>query len=122
MIIKEMMKTISETTGVSQNDVKEVYEAFIEMVKEELTLENECKVVIPKLGTIKCNVVEAHEGKNPFTGDTIEVPAGRRCRMSLVQSIKDIVKDSFDEKAYNSGKKATSKASTNAKKTIKKKK
>lgn len=108
MIMKDMLKNISDVTGLNQAQVHSVYNAFIAEIEAECKLENVCKVQIPKLGILNITVKEPYNAKNPRSGETVPVERTRVCRFSLAKSIKNVVKDNFDEKSYLSNSKKKS--------------
>ena len=103
---------------MSQKDCETVYNAFLETVYEEINVETECKTIIPGLGTIKVALIDAHESKNPRTGETVDVPDKRQARMSLSDTIKGKLTQPSDKKVS----KKSAPAKTSGKKVVKKKK
>ena len=96
---KDLFKALAEKTGMSQKDCETVYNAFLETVYEEINVETESKTIIPGIGTIKVTLVEAHESKNPRTGESVDVPDKRQARMSLSDTIKGKLVQPSDKKA-----------------------
>ena len=69
----ELVAAIAEKTGVSQKDTKKILEAFLNVVQEELVEGN--KVQLIGFGTFETRKREARMGKNPLTGEAMEIKA-----------------------------------------------
>ena len=78
----ELLKTLSEKTGQSQNVVNDVLNAFVETTVEAVR-DNGEQVTLVGLGTFKQKVTPAHEGFNPLTKKKIQVDA-TRCKVSFL--------------------------------------
>ena len=76
--LKDLVTALSEKTGYSKKDVKEMYNALVEVIYESSNEDEETKVVLPSLGTFKITVREAHKARNPQKENTyVDVPASR---------------------------------------------
>lgn len=100
-----MLSKISESTGLTKKDCADVYNAFIDMVHEELNKEVNCSVSIPNIGVLKVSLRDAHPGKDPRTGETILCEAKRIPHMTISKRIKDAI----DQECIKNYKKGTSK-------------
>ncbi len=70
----EMVKIISDKTGISQKQVSECLNAFTETVTEKLAEGD--KIQLTGFGTFMTRKRESREGRNPGTGEKITIPAG----------------------------------------------
>mgnify|MGYP005664480035 CR=1 FL=1 len=69
---KELIDVISEDTSISKVGAKKVYETILSFIISVLAKgEN---YTIPGFGTFRLKIREAHTGRNPTTGEPIEVP------------------------------------------------
>ena len=69
----EMIEQISQDTQLSKNDVTKVLNAFCNMVKS--TLKTKKDVRLTGFGTFSLNQRKARTGRNPKTGQSIQIPA-----------------------------------------------
>lgn len=83
----ELLKTLSEKTGQSQNVVNEVLNAFVETTVEAVR-DNGEQVTLVGLGTFKQKIIPAHEGFNPLTKQKIQVDATRNVQFKVMSTLK----------------------------------
>lgn len=83
----ELLKTLSEKTGQSQNVVNDVLNAFVETTVEAVR-DNGEQVTLVGLGTFKQKVTPAHEGFNPLTKKKIHVDATRNIQFKVMSTLK----------------------------------
>lgn len=83
----ELLKTLSEKTGQSQNVVNDVLNAFVEITVEAVR-DNGEQVTLVGLGTFKQKVTPAHEGFNPLTKKKIQVDATRNVQFKVMSTLK----------------------------------
>lgn len=83
----ELLKTLSEKTGQSQNVVNDVLNAFVETTVEAVR-DNGEQVTLVGLGTFKQKVTPAHEGFNPLTKKKIQIDATRNVQFKVMSTLK----------------------------------
>nr|DAM87786.1 MAG TPA: DNA binding protein [Caudoviricetes sp.] len=83
----ELLKTLSEKTGQSQNVVNDVLNAFVETTVEAVR-DNGEQVTLVGLGTFKQKLIPAHEGFNPLTKQKIQVDATRNVQFKVMSTLK----------------------------------
>lgn len=83
----ELLKTLSEKTGQSQNVVNDVLNAFVETTIEAVR-DNGEQVTLVGLGTFKQKLIPAHEGFNPLTKQKIQVDATRNVQFKVMSTLK----------------------------------
>lgn len=83
----ELLKTLSEKTGQSQNVVNDVLNAFVETTVEAVR-DNGEQVTLVGLGTFKQKLTPAHEGFNPLTKQKIQVDATRNVQFKVMSTLK----------------------------------
>ena len=71
----DLVNSISQKTGLTKTKTNEVIDAFVESVTESLKDGN--KVTLVNFGTFNTSKRDARKGRNPKTGETIEIPAKR---------------------------------------------
>lgn len=75
---KELVNSVSETTGVSKNDTRKTLEAIIEAISAEMQ-KNE-KVIILGFGTFSVKDKAARMSIHPQTMQPLELPAKKVVR------------------------------------------
>ncbi len=71
MTKKELAEVIHTRIGLSKREAAEIVEFFFETVKEKLS--NSEGIKIPKFGSFKVQIRKSRKGRNPATGETIEI-------------------------------------------------
>ncbi len=86
----ELIATIAETSGVSKKDTEQVLNAFIATVQK--TLKQDGKVQIPGFGSFEVRERAARSGRNPLTGEAIEIAAAKVPAFKAGKGLKDAVR------------------------------
>lgn len=86
----ELIATIAETSGVSKKDTEQVLNAFITTVQK--TLKQDGKVQIPGFGSFEVRERAARSGRNPLTGEAIEIAAAKVPAFKAGKGLKDAVR------------------------------
>ena len=68
-----LVDKLADATSVSKKDVKAIVDALIETVKEEVKKDAEIRLI--GFGTFKKAHREARKGRNPRTGETMDIAA-----------------------------------------------
>lgn len=87
---KMMIKAIADKTGFTQKDVTVIVEAMIETVTETMVAGEDVK--ISGLGKFSVSERAAREGRNPQTGEAIEIGASKSVRFKASSTLKNAVK------------------------------
>ena len=69
----ELVAAMAEQTNLSKKDAEAALKAFIDVVSEELKKGE--KVQLVGFGTFEVSERAAREGRNPQTGETMEIKA-----------------------------------------------
>lgn len=86
----EFYECVREVCGFESRRVaKDVYEAFSGMIQS--ALKKGYKVPLPGLGKIQVRHSKARMGRNPATGETIQIAARKRVRLSPSKALKEAV-------------------------------
>jgi DNA-binding protein HU-beta len=86
----ELVAKIAADTGQSQNVVSSVLDGLFSAVSE--TVSKGEKVSIPGWLSFETVDTAARTGRNPQTGESIQIPAGKRVKVSVGSKLKAAVK------------------------------
>ena len=86
----ELIKELSAKVGISQKEAKEIYEALGEVCAEGLKIQG--SVPLFNLGKLEVRESKAREGRNPKTGETINIPAGHKITFKAGSGSKELAK------------------------------
>lgn len=73
MTFSQIVNEIAEATNTSKRGTKDVLEAFASLAVAELRMGN--KVRLPGLGNFRRHDRAPRLGRNPRTGETVQIPA-----------------------------------------------
>lgn len=85
----ELIAAVSEKTGVSKKDCEKAISAMLEQVAEALAQGD--KVQIVGFGSFEVKERQARTGRNPRTGETVEIAASKAPVFKAGKALKDIV-------------------------------
>lgn len=85
----EVIDTMSRSTGLSKADATRAMDSFIDVVTEALKKGEEVKLV--GFGTFSVTDRSASTGRNPRTGETIQIPASKQPKFKPGTALKDAV-------------------------------
>lgn len=85
----ELVTALAEKTGVSKKETEQVLNAFFSTVQE--TLKQNDKVQIPGFGSFEVRERAARTGRNPHTGETIEIAAAKVPAFKPGKVLKDAI-------------------------------
>ena len=80
---------MAEVSGVSKKDTEQVLNAFIATVQK--TLKQDGKVQIPGFGSFEVRERAARSGRNPLTGEAIEIAAAKVPAFKAGKGLKDSI-------------------------------
>ena len=84
----ELVAEIAEKAGLSKKDSEAAVKAFIDAVSESLKKGD--KVQLVGFGTFEVSERPARTGRNPQTGETIEIAASRTPKFKAGKAQKDM--------------------------------
>ncbi|MGG3920382.1 HU family DNA-binding protein [Geobacillus thermodenitrificans] len=87
---KELIKSVVETTGLPKKDVTAVVDDVFDKITE--ALKNGDKVKLSGFGNFEVRERAARKGRNPQTGEEIEIPASKVPAFKPAKSLRDAVK------------------------------
>ena len=85
----ELVAAIAEKTELSRKDAEKALKAFTEVVEEELKKGE--KIQLVGFGTFEVSERAAREGRNPQTGETMQIAASKSPKFKAGKSLKDAI-------------------------------
>ncbi|MCP4653371.1 MAG: HU family DNA-binding protein [Candidatus Omnitrophica bacterium] len=73
----------------SKKEAKEIVEALLDSIKKSLKKKD--PVAISGFGTFKVKQTKARQGRNPKTGETIQIPAKKKVAFRASKELKELV-------------------------------
>ena len=89
MTQSEVINHFAEKTGMKRAQVKEFFEAISTLAASEVKSNGE--FVLPGFGKLVKSERKAREGRNPATGETIQIPAKTTLKFRVGKAMKDTV-------------------------------
>ncbi|HEV3002500.1 MAG TPA: HU family DNA-binding protein [Solirubrobacteraceae bacterium] len=86
----ELARAVAEDTGLTSGQAKEAIEATLEQIENALMRGNE--VSLSGFGKFAISERAARQGRNPQTGETIEIKASRVPRFQASAPLKAALK------------------------------
>ena len=85
----DLVQAMAEKSGLSKKDSEKALKAFTDVVAEELKKGE--KIQLVGFGTFEVSERAARKGKNPQTGEEIDIPASRAPKFKAGKALKDMV-------------------------------
>ncbi len=89
MTQSEILNHFSEKTGLKRTQVKEFFDELANLASNEVITNGE--FALPGFGKLVLSERKAREGRNPQTGETIQIPAKTTLKFRLGKGLKDTV-------------------------------
>ena len=89
MTQSDVINYFSERTGMKRAQVKQIFEDLANLATSEVRTNGE--FVLPGFGKLVRSERKAREGRNPATGDTIQIPAKTTLKFRVGKAMKDTV-------------------------------
>lgn len=86
----ELAAAVAEETGLSRKDAEAAVKAVVHTITNEL--KEGGRVQIVGFGTFEVSERQARKGRNPHTGETLEIEASKAPRFKAGKALKDAVK------------------------------
>lgn len=83
----EMIEALATATGLTKADTEKVFNATFDLFKSELEKGNE--VSVSGFGKFKISERAARTGRNPATGETMEIKASKSVAFKVGKELKD---------------------------------
>ena len=85
----ELVAAMAEQTNLYKKDAEAALKAFVDVVSEELKKGE--KVQLVGFGTFEVSERAAREGRNPQTGETMEIKASKTPKFKAGKALKDMM-------------------------------
>ena len=85
----ELVAAMAEKTELSKKDAEKALKAFTDVVAEELAKGE--KIQLVGFGTFEVAERAAREGRNPLTGETMQIKASKAPKFKAGKALKDAV-------------------------------
>ena len=83
----ELVSAIAEKSELSKKDAEKALKAFTDVVAEELKKGEQIQLV--GFGTFQVSERAAREGRNPQTGETMQIKASKTPKFTAGKALKD---------------------------------
>ena len=85
----ELVAAMAEQSGLSKKDAEKALKAFTDVVAEQLKEED--KIQLVGFGTFEVSKRAAREGRNPQSGEVMNIPASKAPKFKAGKALKDMV-------------------------------
>jgi DNA-binding protein HU-beta len=89
MTQSEVINHFAEKTGLKRAQVKEFFEELANLASSEVKSNGE--FALPGFGKLVRSERKAREGRNPATGETIQIPAKTTLKFRVGKGMKDSI-------------------------------
>jgi len=90
MTLNELIEHVAGVTGVGKDGVKKVLDASLTTISDKAAKGED--VALAGFGQFKVKDTPARQGRNPATGETIDIAAARKLTFSAAKALKDKMK------------------------------
>lgn len=88
---------VENNIGYSKKEMKEAIKCFTSIMEsfvvDSLLVDEEVKVTIPNLGTFTVKNREARQGRNPKTGEVVDIPSSKALTFKQAKNMKNLLND-----------------------------
>ena len=89
---------VENNVGYSRKEMKEAIKCFTHIMESFVVdalffSEEEVKVTIPNLGTFTVKNREARQGRNPKTGEVVDIPSSKALTFKQAKNMKNLLND-----------------------------
>ncbi len=89
MTQSEIVNHFADKTGLKRAQIKEFFEELASLATQEV--KNSGEFTLPGFGKLVLSERKAREGRNPATGETIQIPAKTTLKFRVGKAMKDTV-------------------------------
>ena len=86
----EAIEALANKTGFDKMDVKRFLDGLSSVIDDEIRIGGE--VPLKGLGKFKVQNRKARVGRNPLTGEPLQIPAKTVAKFTIAKSLKDLIK------------------------------
>jgi len=91
MTKRDFAEAIHRRIGLSKSESAEIVEFFFDVIKEELEAGETVK--IPKFGSFRVKTKRSRRGRNPVTGEAIEITRRRAVVFKPSKILREIINE-----------------------------
>lgn len=84
----ELIKSVADQTGLKQTEASKIVDTLFDTIAA--TLRKNEQVAVAGFGTFVAKTRAAREGRNPSTGNTIQIPARTTAAFKPAAALKDL--------------------------------
>lgn len=88
---KDVVDSVSDKTGLTKDMAAKAIEAFLGTISDSLAQGDSVRMV--GFGTFSPAESKARKGRNPKTGDELDIPASVRAKFSMGKTLKTALND-----------------------------
>ena len=88
-LLDSIFKGLSDEMDVSRQTLKTIIEVLFDQIKKTLDMGHPAR--LSGLGTLTVKSVPAREGRNPGTGETVQIPAKRKVTFKPSKPLKEFL-------------------------------
>lgn len=85
----DLIAEVADTTGLTKADATKAVDGVLDIIASSLKKGDEVRLV--GFGTFAVAKRAASEGRNPRTGEKINIPASKRPKFTAGKALKDVV-------------------------------
>jgi len=85
----QLLSTLADSTGLSKKDIANLMDKMTELAYKEVKKAGE--FVVPGIGKLVKVARKARQGRNPATGETIQIPAKTVVKFRVAKAAKEAV-------------------------------
>lgn len=86
---KDLINALSAHTGESKAKTENFLKGLADIVGDQLAEQGQ--ITLHNIGTLRVVESAARTGRNPQTGEAIEIPAGKRIKLKAAKVLKEAV-------------------------------
>jgi len=86
----ELVEAVSDKTGITKKQARNVIDAITDTVKE--TLSKGERITLVDFGTFHVRQRKARKGRNPQTGEKLEIPAKKVAKFRAGKNLREAVR------------------------------
>jgi len=83
----QLIRDLAESTDLQRNDVRTLLEQLAEIIAD--ALENDGEISLPGIGKLKAGERPARIGRNPATGQAIQIAAKKTIKLVPAKALLD---------------------------------
>lgn len=87
----DIVDQVAQETGLTKSQAADAFDAVFDAIVDNLV--DEERVQIPGFGSFTNKVRAARKGRNPATGETIQIPASNYCKFKQSGELKDTLNE-----------------------------